>query len=128
MARHTAKKVVTFYQHHEVSTSRRYNASSGRTFQQDIRYVATSPQVANESPSNCDVEVECAFPDDLAPEVIEHQISGYTVVAKPKGDDPRKRYECTVSITIVFISSCQILILRFRWHLYSDSREFDKNT
>ena len=128
MTRHTAKKVVTFYQHHEVSTSRRYRASSGRTIQQDIRYVPTSTPLANEPPSNDGVEVECAFPDDFAPEVIEHQISGYTVVAKPRGDDPRKRYECTVNITHLSSRTCQTLIPRFRWHPCSGSKELDKNT
>lgn len=113
MTRHTAKKVITFYQHHEVSTSRRYCASSGRTIQQDIGYIPTSTPVASELPGDRDI-VECIFPDDLAPEVIEHQISGYTVVAKPRGDDPRKRYECTVSIILPSTSSSQMLIIRPR--------------
>lgn len=101
MTKRNAKKVIKFYQHHEVSTSRRYRASSGRTIQQEIGYVATSTLNAVDAPCKNDAVVESVFPDDLAPEVIEHQISGYTVVAKPKGDDPRKRYECTVSRSMI---------------------------
>lgn len=97
MTKRSAKKVVRFYQHHEVSTSRRYRVSSGRTIQQDIGLVANSGPIVPDPPSNCDTGIDSAFADDVAPEVIEHQISGYTVLAKSKGDDPRKRYECTVS-------------------------------
>ena len=98
MTRQTARKVVRFYQHHEVSTSRRYHASSGRTISHDIAYIPTSTPVTTVTNPLLDSDVEplCAFPDDFAPEVIEHQIPGYTVVAKVKGNYPRKRYECTV--------------------------------
>ena len=96
MTKRSAKKVVKFYEHHEKSTSRRYHASTGRTIQQDIGFIANSAPLASVLPSNCDAGIDSAFADDMTPEVIEHQISGYTVVAKPKGNDPRKRYECTV--------------------------------
>ena len=97
MTKRRPQKVVTFYQHHEVSTSRRYHASSGRTIQQDIGFVANTAPPAPALPSVHDAGLDSAPADDFTPEIIEHQIPGYTVVAKPKGDDPRKRYECTVS-------------------------------
>ena len=97
MTKRRTQKVVKFYQHQEVSTSRRYHASSGRTIPQNISFVANSAPPVPEPPSVHDAGLDSTLADDLAPEVIEHQIPGYTVVAKLKGDDPRKRYECTVS-------------------------------
>ena len=100
MTRQTARKLIKFYQHHEVSTSRRYHASSGRTILQDIAFIPTTAPVTTQPPLNHDAELAHVFLDDSVPEVIEHQISGCTVVAKVKGDDPRKRYECTVSLLL----------------------------
>ena len=99
MGRKKVSKQVAFYNHDhaETSTTRRYHANITqykRSIQLEVHTVLPAVEPVDNNPR--DNALFTDLQDDIPPEIIKHQLSGITVVARVEVPD-RKRYESTVS-------------------------------